>query len=182
MTGFQVTVCPYGALGHESCGLCAGTGYVRAQWQPDKGRWLIRVPVQEVPWASGTVADMACRREGLQWSFEPCDGDYQPGCCRWPKQCRAFDAGYTTGKGPTELPIVWNDGFRWRSGPPDAKTTPRHLFDGIWLRWQDANPRKDLRDYWRYGPGSLLHVTPEEVDDDGECPNGCEYICYHDRD
>lgn len=93
----------------------------------------IRIPVSEVPWASGTIADLECyrRRRGTKY------GEFHPNCCRFPKSCSAFNPGFKTGKGPTTLPIVWNDGHGWRSGQPDWRTV-KHLFDGIWRRWAAA--------------------------------------------
>lgn len=73
---------------------------------------MVRIPVSEVPWASGTIADLECHRN-QQHNYS--GGDYFPYCCRWPKSCSAYDRGFTTGKGPTELPEVWNDGYGWRS-------------------------------------------------------------------
>lgn len=92
----------------------------------------IRMPVSEVPWVSGTVADLECarRRRGTEY------GEYHPNCCRWPKSCRAFDPGFSIGKGPTTLPVVWNDGYGWRSGPPgDLGDLPAPVADGIRDRW-----------------------------------------------
>lgn len=124
-------------------------------WRTD--RWLIRVPIEEVPWASGTPADLECyRRMGPSGP-----GQFYPSaCCRWPKSCSAFDAGFTTGKGPTTLPIVWNDGYGWRSGPPDAKQVPLHLWIQTWKRWHAAQPQRQV------------------VNDDDGCGQGCEYICH----
>lgn len=84
-----------------------------AQQAAGKGRPRVRIPVSEVPWISGTIADLECarRRRGTDY------GEYHPNCCRWPKSCSAFDPGFTTGKGPTTLPVVYNDGYGWRSQP-----------------------------------------------------------------
>jgi transposase-like protein len=123
-------------------------------------RWRVRVPVESVPWASGTVADLECYRNHPG----AVNGECYPDCCRWPKSCSAFDPGFTTGKGRTTLPVVWFDGFGYRSGPPDPKTIPEHLFDPIWAAWKAALP----------------DPVEEANDDDGDdCGNGCEYICYH---
>lgn len=100
----------------------------------DDGRWLLHMPVERVPWTSGTVADLECHRRlpnGIS------NGDYHPACCRFPKSCRAFDPGFATGRGRTELPVVWNDGYGWRSGPPDFSTSnlPDELQHEIKRRW-----------------------------------------------
>lgn len=114
-------------------------------WRTD--RWLIRVRVEEVPWVSGTTADLECYRR-VSGGLRTDHNSHFPACCRWPKECRAYDAGFTTGKGPTELPIVWNDGFGWRSGPPDVTKIPEHLFIRIWERWLLASGwgGSDVRD------------------------------------
>lgn len=92
----------------------------------------IRIPVSEVPWVSGTIADLECYRN----QPDAVDREYYPDCCRWPKSCRAFDPGFTTGKGPTTLPVVWNDGYGWRSGPPNnLNNLPDHLAAEISARW-----------------------------------------------
>lgn len=132
----------------------------------------VRVPVELVPWASGTPDDLECWRRLQSVPFN--GSHYDPRCCRWPKSCSAFDPGFTVGKGPTTLPIVWFDGFGWRSGPPD-RSIPQHLFSDIWSRWievvRERNLATDPRDYWTNGPGSLPMTSPEEAnDDDG---NGC---------
>jgi hypothetical protein len=102
------------------------------------GRWLIKVPVATIPWRSGTVADLACGRRAV-CGFSPGNGNYGPTCCRWPKACRAFDPGYTEGKGPTTLPVIWNDGFGWRSGAPDITAIPPHLVEQTLKRWIAAD-------------------------------------------
>ena len=100
-----------------------------------EGRWKVFVPVGAVPWASGTVADMECYSRFGTWPYFTTKM-YDPNCCRWPKSCSAFDPGFTTGKGPTTLPVVWFDGFGYRSGPPDPTTIPEHLFADIHARWK----------------------------------------------
>ena len=92
----------------------------------------VRIPVTEVPWVSGTIADLECARRWRGTEY----GEYHPRCCRWPKSCSAFDPGFTTGKGPTTLPMVWNDGYGWRSGPPkNLDHLPAHLREEIQCRW-----------------------------------------------
>lgn len=118
-------------------------------------RWKLHVPVGTVPWASGTTADLECHRRFGEWPL--CTTEmYDPNCCRWPKSCSAFDPGFTVGKGPTTLPIVWFDGFGWRSGLPDARTIPEHLFADIWARWLAVRPS-----------------SPEEASDDDGDDTGC---------
>ena len=113
----------------------------------------IRIPVSKVPWASGTTADLECNRRCLQAQRSGDDhSSYFPQCCRWPKSCSAFNPGFTVGKGPTTLPVVWFDGYGWRSGPPDPLTIPQHLFDDIQRRWLDieeeANDDDDGHGIW----------------------------------
>lgn len=126
------------------------------RWHNITQRWTIRVPVETVPWASGTPDDLECYRLGAR------NGEYFPECCRWPKSCSAFDPGFTVGRGPTTLPIVWFDGFGWRSGPPDPKTIPNHLFSGMQIRWAQ-----------RRFQGLLPTTSPEEANDDehDDCPH-----------
>lgn len=128
-------------------------------WQAD--RWKIHVPVESVPWASGTWADLECARRFPAQFWED-HSDAFPACCRWPKSCSAFDPGFTVGKGPTTLPVVWFDGFGWRSGPPDPKTIPNHLFSGMQIRWAQ-----------RRFQGLLPTTPPEEANDDehDDCPH-----------
>lgn len=122
-------------------------------WKTD--RWKIKVPVATVPWRSGTIADLECaRRLQNDSSF----------CCRYPKSCSAYDPGYTTGVGPTELPIVWNDGYGWRSGAPDITAIPDHLIEQTVARWTLACAGR------RKVP-SFEEVT----DDDGDCGPDCQY-------
>lgn len=146
---------------HWGCVACERQWIGR--WHNITQRWTIRVPVDSVPWASGTAADLECYRRHASFAglFA---GTYGPNCCRWPKSCNAFDPGFTVGKGPTTLPIVWFDGFGWRSGPPDARTIPQHLFADIWARWLAVRPS-----------------SPEEAsDDDGcHCGAGCSYDCTY---
>ena len=114
-------------------------------WRDD--RWTIRVPVSEVPWASGTLRDLQCYRRCLQAQrFGNGHSNYFPQCCRWPKSCSAFDPGFQYGEGPTTLPIVWFDGFGWRSGPPDQKLIPQRWWGEMLARWQTVNPGKKVSD------------------------------------
>ncbi len=123
----------------------------------------IRIPVEQVPWASGTFADLECnRRRSLSWDSYAEVGEFHPYCCRWPKSCSAFDPGFTVGKGRTTLPVVWFDGFGWRSGPPDPKTTPEHLFEELNALWSIV---KAAHDVW---------ASREEAnDDDGDEDRFC---------
>lgn len=127
----------------QSCGKTWRGGFTLYDFRKSGGlryfRWRIHVPVESVPWASGTPADLECyrRRASHAGLFA---GEYDPACCRWPKSCSAYDPGFTVGKGRTMLPVVWFDGFGWRSGPPNAKTIPQHLFDPIRAAWIRAQP------------------------------------------
>jgi hypothetical protein len=125
----------------------------------------VRIPVEQVPWASGTWADLECYRRRA-YTAGLFAGEYHPECCRWPKSCSAFDPGFTVGKGPTTLPVVWFDGFGWRSGPPDPKTIPNHLFSGMQIRWAQ-----------RRFQGLLPTTSPEEASDDDNHDGGEERGC-----
>jgi transposase-like protein len=120
----------------ESCGKTWRGGFNVTE-SGSFSHWLVRVPVGSVPWASGTADDLECYRRYHGGLFS---GVYDPNCCRWPKSCSAFDPGFTVGRGPTTLPIVWFDGFGWRSGPPDPLKIPQHLFDPIRVAWIRAQP------------------------------------------
>lgn len=139
----------------QSCGRnWVGNWTRQGDWKTDK--WTIRMSVDRVTWASGTFADLECHRRSQLCQM------FASACCRWPKSCRAYDPGFAIGKGPTRLPIIWNDGFGWRSGPPDPLTTPQHLWNSIWGRWALTIRERGLLN-----------------DDDDGCGQGCEYICYH---
>lgn len=144
----------------RSCGKTWRGGFTATRFTQDgpirMSRWTIRVPVSEIPWVSGTLDDLECYRRCLQAQrFGDDSSSYFPQCCRWPKSCSAFDPGFTVGKGRTTLPVVWFDGFGWRSGPPDATKIPQHLFDEMWARWnhrpgvreEEANDDDDGDDY-----------------------------------
>lgn len=140
-------------IAHFSCRRSGCMKTWRGGWITKDGqtRWKLRVPVESVPWASGTVADLECwRRVGIPGDWTNRYQSFNPACCRWPKSCSAYDPGFRVGNGPTTLPIVWNDGFGWRSGPPNEIQSSR--------TW----------DLWNAAKG--------EMTDDG-CGQGCEYIC-----
>lgn len=134
----------------QSCGKYWRGGFTLYDYRENGGirwfRWKIHVPVETVPWASGTTADLECYRRGEFWGFLPGVDARADGCCRWPKSCSAFDPGFTVGKGRTTLPIVWFDGFGWRSGLPDLTKIPQHLLRDIWFRWLQANPVEEAND------------------------------------